>query len=136
MATTIVCTRILQGCQQTLKDIRDWYVEDKHTNIFIYSLNTILQLLTIYIPNRLILQEIATNLATISKRVWPTFPIELCMYVLQMVPHSRVEANELEELWLTPRTFKRNNPMCIVKDHYQKVKYRLYQHDKSPYHFV
>ena len=76
---------------------------------------------------------IALVLASMSKKVWPTFPIRLGPYIITNVPHVHVEAQGLEELCLLHGSQRRHDPTSMVKAHCLGMRLsRLYQHDDLP----
>jgi hypothetical protein len=88
----------------TLKDIADWYMRKYYTYIIFYGNLGAPHLLSIYVPDRLLIQEIAYQTMEIDityvllgsiKNIWPTFPINIGRYTLLNGPHARKEAKAL-----------------------------------------
>ena len=114
-------------------------MEERYTYIRIYGLTGTPHLLPSYVPDRLLLKEIAYQtgvkgivvvLASMSKKVWPTFPIHLSPYIINNVPHAHVEAHGLEELCLLHGSQSRHDPTGVIKAHCLGMRLsRLYQHD-------
>ena len=87
--------------RRALQGIGDWYIKKYHSYIQIYSLNNTPDMFPKFVPNRLMLKEIAyqtgskgiaNSLAMGSKRIWPTFPINVGRYFLQNVGHDKAKA--------------------------------------------
>jgi hypothetical protein len=67
-----------------------------------------------------------------QKKVWPTFPLQVGMFLLQDFGHSKVEVAALEDIKLVNIEFKRHDPQKIVETHLAQYNLKKYVHDISP----
>jgi len=81
----------------TLKDITDWYMRTYYRYIIFYGNIGSPHILSIYVPDRLLIREIAYQTMEIDityvlsgriKKLWPTFPINIGRYTLSTGPKN------------------------------------------------
>jgi hypothetical protein len=90
--------KISQEALATLKNIADWYMGKYYTYIRVYGNYEAPHLLPKYVLDRLLIWEIpyqtietgiTSFLSSNSKKLWPTFPINIGGYTLLNGPHAR-----------------------------------------------
>jgi hypothetical protein len=79
------------------------------------------------------MRDINKELKATHKKVWPTFPIQVNIFLLLDFGHSKVEAAALENVKLVDIEFKRHNPCKIVENHLAQFNMKWYMHENSPY---
>jgi hypothetical protein len=72
-----------------------------------------------------------------SKRVWPSFPIQIVIYPLLNDKHANKYAKQLEDILVHCTNLKRHDPKEMVKNHYRMVRYsKSYYHEECPLNII
>jgi hypothetical protein len=95
-----------------------------------------------FLPDVLVCREVAyqTILGGITKemkvahkRVWPTFPIQVGLFLLSNFGHTKVEASALEDIKLVDIEYKMHDPHRVVEFFLSQFNMKRYIHEYSPY---
>jgi hypothetical protein len=73
------------------------------------------------------------ELKATQKKVWTNFPIQVGMFTLLYLGHSKVEDVALEDVKLVDIKFKKHDPHKIVENHLAQFNMKRYIHENSPY---
>jgi hypothetical protein len=138
--------RFTQESINTIKEIGDWFVDEEFSYIRIYGCEGAPHILPRYVPDRLVLREIAyqivgvgivASLSKSQKKKWPSFPIPLGIYSLLNAKHALKEVEQMEGIWLAQGNFKKHDPMGLVKKHCNMVKnVKAYNHEDDPFDII
>lgn len=138
--------RLSIEARNTIRSIGDWYIEEFYTYIRILGHTSAPHLLPKYVPDRLVLREIAYQtvvegvtalLSSHSKKTWPKFPIKVGIFTLLNGPHALKEATAIKELCLCTGTLRRHDPKGFIEEHIKIVGLSpSYRHDSTPNDFI
>jgi hypothetical protein len=67
-----------------------------------------------------------------SKKVWPSFPIQLNSYSLLDFEHAKAKAAALEDLSLVSIEVKKHDPQRVVSNHLAHCGLKIFEHESSP----
>ena len=67
-----------------------------------------------------------------SKKVWPSFPIQLNSYSLLDFGYAKAEAAALEDLSLVSIEYKKHDPQRVVSNHLANCGIKRFEHENSP----
>ena len=120
---------------------------DEHFSyIRVYGCEVAPHTLTMSIPDRFLLREIAyqTTITGLSKalqkaqkKIWPIFPIKVGIYSLKNSIHAKEETNYLEEIWMHTQKCKRRDLKGIVQLNGQSIiNLQTFIHEQSTFDFL
>lgn len=138
--------RLSIEARNTVRSIGDWYIQEFYTYIRILGHTSAPHLLPKYVPDWLVLREIAYQtmvegvtalLSFHSKKTWPKFPIKVGIFTLLNGRHALKEAAAIKELCLCTGTLRRHDPKGFIEEHIKIVGLSpSYQHDSTPNDFI
>ena len=111
---------------QLLYKIGDWYIEKELTYLRIYGATAAPNLLPKFVPDRLVLREIAyetllfgfnASLVKEKLRLFITYPMHISPYGLNNYFFARIEAQAIDEYRFLDGRFKRDDPKHLVAQH-------------------
>jgi hypothetical protein len=100
-----------------------WFIEENFSYIRVFICSVSPHALLIFLLEHLVCREVAYQTVTggikkelkaAQKKVWPTFPLQVGMFSLLDIGHSKVEDATLEDSNLVDIEFKRHDPHKIV----------------------
>jgi hypothetical protein len=133
--------RISDRIMEKLGKIPDWYIEEHFSYIKVFGCSVPPNSLPKFLPDRLVCREVAyqtvtgginKELKSSQKKVWPTFPLQVGMFSLLDLDHSKVEATTLEDIKLVNIEFKKHDPHKIMGNHLALYNLKKYEHEASP----
>jgi hypothetical protein len=101
--------RISKTVSENFKAIADWFIDENFSYIRVYGCSVPLHALPKFLPNRLVLREVAHQIVkgdigieikAAQKKSWPIFLVYIGKFSLLNLGHSKVEAEALEEIKL------------------------------------
>jgi len=115
-----------------VQKIRDWYLMEHGTYIRIYGAIKYLHLSPRFVPNRMVLQEIAfqtmihgigETLYHDKKAIWPPLPLWVRSYSFESIKKSQSEVDTLISFHFGEERFLRHDPKEVVKEYCSKHKH-------------
>jgi len=110
-----------------LKCIGNWYLQEKFTYLRIYGAIASTHLLPIYVPNKLVLSEIAYKtilqgfnsllVKDAKKKLFISYNFYFGYYKLLNSNHAKQEGNLMLEFGLQQGQFRRHDPHGLVPKH-------------------
>ena len=67
-----------------------------------------------------------------QKNFWPVFPVQIGIFSLLNLGHSKVEAETLEEVKLVDLEHRKHDPYQTVGSHMDHCGMKVFEHEESP----
>jgi hypothetical protein len=109
-----------------IKNIGDWYVMQHGTYIRIYGATKAPHLLPRFVPDKLVLQELAYQtiihgvgaaLYRNKKDIWPSLPLWIGSYSFASIKQAEDEVNTLLSYGFGEERFRRHDPKKVVREY-------------------
>jgi hypothetical protein len=100
------------------------------TYIRVYRATKYPHLLPWFVPNKLVLQEVAYQIVIHGvggmlyrgkKEIWPPLPLYVGLYSFSNTKQEQEEVNTLLSFHFGEERFRRHDPKGVIKDHFNKV---------------
>jgi len=134
--------RISKKILGNLGTFKDWYIEENFSYIRVSIFFILPHALPKFLPHGMVCREVAyqkiaegitKELKVAQKKVWTTFPIQVCMFTLLDFSHTKFEAETFEDIKLVDIKFKIHDPHKVVENHLAQFNMKIYIHEESPY---
>jgi hypothetical protein len=114
-----------------IRRIGDWYLMEHGTYIRIYGAMKPPHLLPQFIPENIVLQEVAYQtiihgvrgmLYRSKKEIWPPLPLYIGNYFFENTKQAQVEVDILLSYHFGEERFRRHDPKNIVKENFHRMR--------------
>jgi hypothetical protein len=114
-----------------IRRIRDWYLMENDTYIRIYGAMKPPHLLPRFVPDKLVLQEVAYQtiihgvrgmLYRSKKAIWPPLPLYIDNYFFENTKQAQTKVDILLSYHFGEERFRRHDPKNIVKENFNSMR--------------